>query len=193
VFRPARAIVGNLDDDRTALVEGAQRETAGRALAGGGARLRRLDAVIDAVADHVHQRVVHVLDDLAIEFGVLSRQRQLDRLAGALAQVADETRHLLERLANGHRAHRHRAALQLGRDATQLGEVARQLLVDNRAQRRMLVDERLQDDEFADGVDHAVQLARVDLHRGLRVAGVLRRGRRGGRGRCDRRGRRCWR
>ena len=133
------------------------------------AHVWRLDAVVDAVADHVHERIGDLLDDLAIELGVLAAEHELDRLVRLAPQVADDAGDLLERLADRHHAQRHRAALQVGGDALQLAEVAGQPRVDARRQHRVFLDQRLHDDQLADGVDEAIQLARVDLDRGVLV------------------------
>ena len=181
----AGAVVDDLDDDVAALVRGAQAQRRLGRLAGGGAALRRLDAVVDAVADHVHQRVVDVLDDLAIELGLLALQHQLDVLAGLLAQVADQAGHLLEDLPDRHHAHRHRVALQVAGDALQLGHAAAEALVDRLGEGRVGGEDRLGDDQLADHVDQVVQFAGVDLDRALRLDATRRRrgGRTGGSGR----------
>jgi hypothetical protein len=44
--------------------------------------------VVDAVAHHVHQRIVDVLDHLAIELRVLARENQIDLLARMFREVA---------------------------------------------------------------------------------------------------------
>ena len=76
----ARAVVFDLDDDVAGLVKRAQAQPRVHRLARRGAHVARLDAVVDGVADHVHQRIGDVLDDLAIELGVLTGQHEIDRL-----------------------------------------------------------------------------------------------------------------
>ena len=100
-------------------------------------------------------------------------QHQLDVLAGLLAEVADQPRHLLERLADRHHAHRHRVALQVAGDALQLRQAAAEALVGGRARGPgPRPGSRLRDHELADHVDQVVQLAGVDLDRARRLAGA---------------------
>ena len=124
--------------------------------------------MVDAVARHVHQRVRDLLDHLAIELGVLAGDDEIHRLAGAAAQVAHDPRHLLERLPDRHHAQRHRVALQLGGEPPQLRHVARQAAVDERRQGRVLLNQRLDDDQLADHVHQVVELPGIDLDRGGR-------------------------
>ena len=124
-------VVGDLDDDVPALVIGAQRQS----------RLRRLPAAARTSAVSMPWSTLlrtmcisgigDLLDDLAIELGVLAGEHELDGLARLAAQVAHDARHLLEGLADRHHAQRHRAALQIGGDALQLGQVAGEPLIDD--------------------------------------------------------------
>ena len=66
-----------------------------------------------------------------------------------------------------HHAHRHRSALELRGDAPELRHVAGEPLVGHARERRILGDQRLQDDELADRIHEHVELARVDLDRRL--------------------------
>ena len=50
-------------------------------LAGGGALLGRLEAVVERVADEVDERVAERVDDGAVELGVLADELELDLLA----------------------------------------------------------------------------------------------------------------
>lgn len=161
------AIVLDRDDDVAALVVGAERQPSIGSLPGLAAALGILDAVVHAVANHVHQRVVDVLDNAPIELGVFAREDELDRLPRFLGEVADESCHLLERLADGHHAHRHGVLLQVTRDPFQLRQVPGQSLVGGHQQRRIFLEDRLRDDELADHVHEVVELARVHLDRCL--------------------------
>ena len=145
-----------------------RRSVAVRRLAGRRRARRRLDAVIDAVAHHVHQRIVDVLDD-ACDRARCLRPRAPGRWScpNLLAQVAHQARHLLERLADRHHAHRHRVALQIAGDPLQLRQAAAEALVGRSRQRRIFGEDRLRDDQLADHVDEVVELPRVDLDRAL--------------------------
>lgn len=164
-----RAIVGDLDDDVAGFVERAQADRCLGRLAGGDARIGRLHAVIHAVAQHVHQRIVDVLDHAAIELRVLALQRQVDGLARFLAQVPDQPDHLLEGLPDGHHAHGHRVALQVARDPLELREAAAEPFIGGPRERGILGEDRLGDHQFAHHVDEVVELARIDLYRPLRL------------------------
>ncbi len=175
------AVVANLDNDAVALVEGVERDLPDLRLARGAALVRRLDAVIDRVADHVHEWIGDLLNDVLVELGLLAADDEFDLLAGLAGHVPDEATHLLEGGADGHHAHRHRGFLDVADDLGDLRDVSGQLLVgaDNLAQ----ADHRLGDDEFTDRVHQRVELRRVHADRviqrcrlaGLRAAHAPRR------------------
>src|SRR5690606_14656302 len=56
-LRQAAAVVRDFDDDAAGFVSGMEADHAGCRLAGGDAKIRRLDAVVGRVADHVDQRI----------------------------------------------------------------------------------------------------------------------------------------
>src|SRR5262249_4105864 len=85
----AAAVVGDLDDDLAALVEGVERDATLRRLAAGHALRGRLDSVIDGVADQVRQRVADRLDDALVEFGFVTFHFELCLLLASRGQVAD--------------------------------------------------------------------------------------------------------
>ena len=75
------AVVGDGDDNVAALVIGGERQPSLRRLAGAAASFGILDAVIDAVPQHVHQRIADFLDDLAIELRVFAGDDQVEGFA----------------------------------------------------------------------------------------------------------------
>ena len=77
----AAAVVADLDDDAAAGVAGGDLERAGRRLAGRDALLGGLQAVVERVADEVHERVAERVDDGAVQFGVGADEVELDLLA----------------------------------------------------------------------------------------------------------------
>ena len=79
-----RPVVGDRDDDIAPFVIGAQRDTAMSGLAVTLPCLIILDAVINAVAQHMHERVADFLHDVAIEFCLVARRHHVDALAGEL-------------------------------------------------------------------------------------------------------------
>ena len=82
----------DLDQDLVAGLAGGNAERAGRLLAGGGARLGLLDAMIDGVADDMGKRIADHLDHLAIELDVAAVHVEPDLLAEIGGKVADHAR-----------------------------------------------------------------------------------------------------
>ncbi len=97
-------------------------------LAGSDARFRLLDAVVDAVAHQVHQRVADALEHRLVELGLLARELEVDLLAEPLRDVAHQTREAAEGEADRQHAHPHDALVQLAHVALELCEPAAQLL-----------------------------------------------------------------
>jgi hypothetical protein len=54
----------------------------------GPALIRRLDAMVDGVAHHVHEGVSEEVDHVAVDLGVLPLRDELDALAAAAPEVA---------------------------------------------------------------------------------------------------------
>ena len=85
------------DDDVAAGVAGGDLAACRSArLAGGDALLGRLEAVVERVADEVHERVAERVDDGAVELGVLADELELDLLAELGREVAHEAREAQE-------------------------------------------------------------------------------------------------
>ena len=103
-------------------VRGGQPDRAFGGLAGGGALLGRLEAVVDGVADHVRQRVGQPLDDRLVDLGVFALGDQADRLAGHVGDLAHDARHALEHRLHRLGADRHDAVLDLARQLLELVE-----------------------------------------------------------------------
>ena len=64
-----------------------QRQRAMGGLAGSGSVLRRFNAVIDAVANQVGQRIADAFDDTLVQLGAFADRLQLDLLVEARGQV----------------------------------------------------------------------------------------------------------
>ena len=87
----APPVVGDVEHDGVALLIGIERHAADGVLAHGPPLIRRLDAVIEGVADDVHERIGQLLDHHLVELRVLAAQHELDllgQLAGQLAHRA---------------------------------------------------------------------------------------------------------
>ena len=76
----AGAVVADLDDDPAAAMLGAEVDRALFVLAGGQAVGRRLDAVVDRVADDVGQRIAEPLDDRTVDLGRFAGHLEPDLL-----------------------------------------------------------------------------------------------------------------
>ena len=115
----ATAVVANLDLNMAALVKGPQRDGSDVAFARVIAHFWRLYAVVRGVANHMRQRVAHILDELPIQFGVVALQRQVYPLAEIPSQVAYQARQFAPGLADRLHARFDDILLQLGRDVVQ--------------------------------------------------------------------------
>ena len=124
---------------------------------------RGFDPVVDGVADHMHQGFVEGVHHVPVDLGLLARHDEVHFLARLVRQVPDEADHLLEGLPDGDHAERHGDLLEVRGDPLELREIPCQFLVVERGEDRVLLDERLGDDELSDHVDQVVKLSRVDL------------------------------
>ena len=114
----------DLDDDAAGAMRGRQVDLALRRLAGRCARLRRLEAVVDGVADHVGQRIGEALDHRLVDLGRLALGEQAHRLAGRVGELAHDARHALEQRLHRLGADRHHAVLDLARQLLELVEAS---------------------------------------------------------------------
>ena len=103
----------NADENTAALVGGGESHCAEGALAIGYAFFWRLQAMIDGIADHVNEGVREFFNDVAVEFGFLTIEYQLDLFFLLGRNIANESSHFLESGANGNHSERHGVALKL--------------------------------------------------------------------------------
>ncbi len=118
----AAAVVGDADDDIAAFMESRQLDGAVGRLADIDAFLRRLQAVVGAVADHVGQRIADQFQHLAVQLGAFALHDEVDLLVQFVGEVAHQARQLLPGGADGLHARLHDAVLQFpgqGRQALQ--------------------------------------------------------------------------
>ena len=108
----AAAVVLDGDDHVAAGVAGLDLQLAGLGLARGGALGRRLEAVVERVADQVHERVAERVHDRAVELGVLADELELDLLGELDAEVAHEPREAQQHGLDGDHADLHDHRLQ---------------------------------------------------------------------------------
>ena len=77
-----------------------------RGLARREAHLRRLDTVIDGVAQQVIQRCFELLENVAVHVGGLAANLERHRLAKALGQIPHHAREAVQAIGEGaHAAH----------------------------------------------------------------------------------------
>ena len=109
----AGSVVGELDDDRSGLAPGRERDGAAGVLALGAADLGRLDPVMQGVADHVGQRVAQVLDDGRVHLDLFALDRDARELALGGREVAHGADELAQRRTHRHHPHLHDELLEL--------------------------------------------------------------------------------
>ena len=121
------AVIRDADDDASALVGGAEADGALRRLALGCSLGGRFNAVIHRVANHVDKGVAQFFNDVAIQLRLLAFEYKVHLLLLLGGEIAYQPGHLMKRTADGHHAQGHGVALQIGGDAAELAQVARQL------------------------------------------------------------------
>ena len=177
----AAAVVADFDDDVAALVRSRQGDGAGLVLARLRAHVGHFQAMVDRVADQVHQRIGDAFDQALVQLRAFADGAQAHLLAQARGQVADQAREAAEHGIHRQHAHANDGFLQVAGVAlqqVQAGEQAFALgLVEHAGD---LLQHGLGDDQFADQVDQAVDLVDADADGGF--GGIVGR-RRGGRGR----------
>ena len=157
----------DVEDDRVALLVRVERDAAHAPASPLRARsLGRLDAVIERVADDVHQRIGELLDHHLVELRVLAAQHELDLFVQLARDLAHGARELRVDLPDRHHAHLDDRLLQLVQLAVEIARDLRQLVrrasapaaIVVRARERLEL--RLLDDQLADDVHHVIELAR---------------------------------
>ena len=176
----AGAIVADLDHDLVARLARLQPQAAGVRLARRTTPLGRLDAMVDAVAHDMGERVDDHLHHLAVHLDIAAFQAQLDPLVEIAAQVAHHARHRREQALDplhaglgNHVAHVGDTGGQPLERAVQFGvgrpvaQLARQFVARQHHVRHavhQLVDQRQRQ---ADGAQRLALAHRRDRGRGL--------------------------
>ena len=152
--------------------------------------------MVDAVADHVHERLAELVDDGLVHTGVLAFEDQLHVLALLSGQVAHQTGKALEDVPDGEHPDVHDRLLELpahpGDLVDRLEHLAARLVRDEHGGEvlRGLLELGAVDDQLADQVQEVIELGEVDAHHArpdgslglgsaLLAAGDLEEGRRG--------------
>ena len=169
-------VVADVDHDAAPGLAGGDRQSPTRRLARGDALLRRLEAVVERVADEVDERVADRVDDRAIQLGLLADELEVDLLAQARREVADEPRQPQQHGLDRDHPDAHDELLERMRAA---GQLRHRLPEPGHARPG---DERLDvgamDDELAHRVQEVVQAGGGDADGGCRRRLRLR-------GRCE--------
>ena len=174
VIRQAATVVADFDDDIAALLAGLQLDAPRPGFAGGDALRRALDAMVQAVAHQVQQRVNQAIDHGLVDFRLLAVNHQLHLFLQLLTHVVHQPRQPVERKTERQHADVHDALLQFTGIAFQLGNAGKKSgkVVEGEIGRE-LAQHGLRDHQFAHGVYQRVNLghahtqrARVRIHEG---------------------------
>ena len=87
----------------------------------------KFETVVHGVADHVDEWIAKLLDDVAIELGLLALQQKLHLFVLLRGEIAHEAIHLMKHPANRDHPQRHCVALQLRGYPTELTQAAHEL------------------------------------------------------------------
>ena len=148
--------------DAARAVLGRKGEGALGAFAGGKALGGVFDAVVHRIADEVGQRFAKALDHRLVQLGAFTRDHQIDMLAGAGGELAQDTGHAREHAANRLGADRHGAFLNVAGQAFEQGQLF--IIADGLA-RETLGQHRLGDHQLAHRVDQLVEFDEIDADR----------------------------
>ena len=126
-------------------------------------RFGRLDAVVQAVAHQVRQRIDDALDQALVQFGGAAVGLQFDLLAHLAGDVAHQAREAAEHVVHRHHADGHHGFLQVARVALELLHAVEQAVMQHRIQRgRGLRQHGLGNDQLAHQVDDLVDFLHAD-------------------------------
>ena len=104
----AAAVVGERDLEHPGAVPGLEPDRADRRLAGGLAFRRRLEAVVEGVADQVRERRLELVEDVAVDARLLAADLESHLLAEGAGDVADQPRKAADAVGQRpHPAHDH--------------------------------------------------------------------------------------
>ena len=109
----APAVIGHRDDHVRAQLHGVQPDGGLRGFAGPFPLVGEFDAMVDRIADQMHQRVGELVQHASIQFGVDSLCLPPDVLAQGPRQVADGPLELIGDRGNGNHLGSHRPILQV--------------------------------------------------------------------------------
>ena len=168
------AVVAHFDDNVAALVEGAQRDRSGGWLARGQPLLRQLDAMVEAVANQMGERIGNLFYQALVELGAFAHGLEFDLLFELAGEVAHDAREAAEHERDRHHANRHHRLLQVARVVLELPQPGTQGLVQRSVHaRRCLRQHGLRDDQLAHQIDELIDFFDADADRGGLVVGAV--------------------
>src|SRR6266851_2710878 len=154
----AAAVVADFNDDLRALVKSVEIDGATCRLAGSQALVGRFDAMVNRVADEMHEGFGKSVKNALVEIGVLARKFQGHILAALLGNVADDAREAAEELLDGHHADFQDALVKLIEDTGLKGHGVRKFGAQGIASVLLVkfgkraIEHGLSDDQFADKI-----------------------------------------
>src|SRR5882672_914855 len=119
-FVETGTIVAHLDDDVAALVKCRELERAGLVLACCEPPFRDLEAVIERVADQMHERIADLLEHGLVEFSALAGEFEFDLLGELARKIVHDAGKAVECKTDRQHADLHDAFLQLARISRKL-------------------------------------------------------------------------
>ena len=164
----AVAIIADLDDHLVALMIGVEADGSFGRFTGGSALQRRLDAVIDGVAQQVHHGLGQRVQNALVEVGILALDDDVDLAAGLFGGVTHHPGQTAEHLLDGHHANLHYGALKFSENLRLEGEnvdgLGAQRTVGEAAihLRAKFLHHAFGDDEFAHQIEHHVDAFGLD-------------------------------
>ena len=159
----AAAVVFDRDHHIAGLMGGFDADRAVARFTGSLAYLGCFDAVVDAVAHEMRERIGELFDHFLVELGLAAARNQVHLFAEPLRQVAHQPRHARKQHFQRQQAHAHDGILQLAGLAADVAHALTQARIFGRtAAFAGLREHRMRNHELADQVQQAVDL--VDVH-----------------------------
>ena len=164
----AVAVIADLDDHLVALMIGIEADGSFGRFTGGSALQRRLDPVIDGVAQQVHHGLGQRVQNALVEVGILALDDDVDLAAGLFGGVTHHPGQTAEHLLDGHHANLHYGALQFSEnlrlEGENVGGPGAQRTVREAAihLREKFLHHAFGDDEFAHQIEHHVDALGLD-------------------------------
>src|SRR3989338_1448859 len=163
-----RSVIGHLDDDISALMCRLKGNGALRVFAHGNTRFRQFDAVIQAIAHHVVERIADFFNQPLVQLGALADDFKLHFLVEFARAIAHYTLKAAEHEIDRHHPHRHDGILQVAGVAFELRQPIDQALMQYLIHAGYGFSQHgLGNHQFADQIDHFVDFTYADTDGGV--------------------------